>query len=267
MHVPMNIQERVHAKLEESIALAEAHYGTTFRKPTVLFTKRGTTAGTANYVRYEVNFNPILLVENVEAFIARTVPHEMAHLIDHTLHPENFESTVRMTRTGRWKRTKRDVHGRTFKEIMSVMGADGSRCHSFDTTRARVRTKAKHLWVCNHCQATMTLGPGRHKKMLAAGDRGAYRPRGKGCTWEHTYKYVGLEGAPAPVPEAAQTAAADKASERRSRREAKTSKLDKCRKLYDWTKSRQWNINQFVVGASCTTAGAATYYARIKKGD
>ena len=116
----------------------------------------------------------------------------------------------------------------------------------------------------------MILGPGRHKKMLAAGDRGAYRPRGKSCGWHHTYRYIGLEGAPAPqVAEAAQaarTAEANKAGEKIARAKAKKSKLDKCRELYDWTESRQWNINQFIAGAGCTSAGAATYYAKIKKG-
>lgn len=260
MHVTANVKAQVVAKLKSSIAKCEAHYGRTFKMPTILYTKRGTTAGTANYRKYEVNFNPVLLMENLEDFIARTVPHEMAHLVDHALHPQNFESSFTITQSGRYKRTKRDVHGATFKAIMHVMGADGSRCHSYDTSNARVKQKTLHEWVCNDCGATMTLGPKRNKKMMQAGVRGAYRPRGAGCQWTHTYRYVGIER-PEPVALAANAPARTEPPKSKN-----VSKLDKCRELYNRTESRQWNINQFIAGAGCTTAGAATYYAKIKKG-
>ena len=263
MNVTADVKARITAKLEECIEKAEAAYGKRYEMPTVLYNLRGKVGGRALCHSYTLKLNAVLLMENVDDYINRTVVHEMAHLIDYDRNPENFESTVRMTRSGRWKRTKRDLHGATWKGIMRTLGGPTSRCHSYDTTRSTVRRKARHEWACTDCGATMTLGPGRHKKMWAAGTRGAYRPRGKGCSWDHTYHYVGLEGAAAP---AALAEAANREGERRAAREAKKSKLDKCRELYDWTESRQWNVNQFIVGAGCTTAGAATYYARIKKG-
>lgn len=262
MQVTATVKARVKAKLEESIALAEAHYGTTFKMPTILYTKRGRVAGVANYIQYEVNFNPVLLMENVESFIARTVPHEMAHLIDHKLHPENFQTDIRVDQYGRIKRTKRDIHGRTFKAIMGVLGADNSRCHSYDTTRSAVRQagKSKHLYTCNTCGSVMKLGPIRHKKMQAGSSRYWMRS----CKHHIGYTYQGLEGSLAPLAIASQiptTPAAHTDGPAKNK-----SKLQLCRELYDWTKSRQWNINQFVVEAHCTNAGAATYYAKIKKG-
>ncbi len=264
MIVSKVVKARVVAQLKKSIALAEAHYNTTFKFPIVKYDKRGTTAGTANYTHYTLDFNSVLLMENIEDFIARTVPHEMAHLIDHKLHPENFRSDLRMTSTGRWKRTKRDVHGRTFKTIMHVMGApDGGRCHSYDTANARTREKARHEWICNDCNATMKLGPGRHKKQMI---RDTYRPRKQGCNWTHTYRYVGVVGA-APVAIAAQAAKPAKTTSPKPTTPMPTkgpSKVAMCRRIYDRTRSRQQNIDRFISGAGCTPAGASSYFSKIK---
>ena len=274
MNVPAHIKARVIAKLQESLDKAEAHYGKKYEMPTVLYNLRGRVAGRALCGRDTIKLNAVLLMENVEDFINRTVPHELAHLIDYDRNPHCFESGVQMTRSGRIQRTKRSLHGPTWKSIMAVLGAPSSTRHSYDTTNSSVRKSVEHEWVCNDCGASMKLKPGRNKKMMQAGGRGAYRPRGKGCLWTHTYRYVGVVGqTQAPVAMAADAPnraalaeAANREGERIADREARKSKLDKCRELYDWTESRSWNINQFIVGAGCTSAGAATYYARIKKG-
>lgn len=266
MNVPANIKARVKAKLEESIATAEAHFGTTFQMPSIRYDKRGTTAGVATCNRNEVNFNATLLMENVEDFLGRTVPHEMAHLIDYKLHPENFQSTVRVTRGGRYKRTKRDIHGATWKNIMRVLGAPTSRCHSYDTTNSKVKKapRAKHDYTCNQCGKHMHLGPQRHRKQQA----GLSSFTLKVCRGHRTagYTYQGLvrsqvEPVAAQAPNPPKAPRAQAAGPHSGK-----SKLQICRELYDWTESRQWNINQFVVGAGCTSSGAATYYAKIKKG-
>lgn len=43
------------------------------------------------------------------------------------------------------------------------------------------------------------------------------------------------------------------------------NKVEMCRELFDESKSRKENIATFIEKASCTAAGASTYYAQIKK--
>lgn len=254
MIVTREIKDRVEAKLRESIALAESHYGQSFKFPSVIYTKRGRVAGTADIRAWEVNFNATLLMENIEDFIARTVPHEMAHLIDYQLNPSNFE--------GGWGR-KRSVHGPTWKRIMTIIGAENSRCHSYDTTNSRVKKgrQNKHVYVCKTCGKEMKLGAQRHRKMQT-GTRYWMR----GCGRHAGYNYVGVEGAvrqPLPV-------AADRPTivpPANPTNVPTGSKLEKCRALYRDHRgaSRQGMIELFMRHADCTKAGAATYYAKIKK--
>ena len=261
MRVPENIKQRVEAKLRASIKIAESHYNQTFRYPRILYTKRGTTAGTADTRAWEVNFNATLLMENVEDFIARTVPHEMAHLIDSQLNPQNFEGGFQMTRNGRLKRAKRSVHGYTWKAIMLVLGAPTSRCHSYDTANARVKKGrgAKQVWVCRTCGVEMKLGPQRHARMQSG--RARYWMRG--CGHHAGYDYRGLEGAHptiVPLPKAADAPPAPKTP-------AAPSKLAKCKALYIKHShlGRSQMIGLFQNEAGCTASGAATYYATCKK--
>lgn len=262
MQVPNDIKRRVEQKLRESISVAEKHYGQKFAFPTIMYTKRGRTAGTANPYggKWEVNFNPILLMENVEDFLARTVPHEMAHLIDYQLHPENHKSRVQLSYYGSPRRTKRDIHGPDWQSIMHVLGADPSRCHTYDTTNAQVRRKDSHYYTCNGCGQTMKLGPKRHKKMQS----GAAKYWMRGCKTHGGYAYVGVTppGTPTPAPRPA-----PKPKTRKPRATRAGSKLDICRLTYreNYGLTRTEMIDLFVSKAKCTTAGAATYYAKLKK--
>jgi len=247
MKVSAEVKAQVEAKLKECITTATRSFPEyEFKMPTILYTKRGTTAGTATLQRWTVNYNSTLLMENIEDFLNRTVPHEMAHLIDFKVNPRNFQPGY-----GR----KRSVHGTTWKNIMRILGAPTTRCHSFDTTNSRVKKRAgvKQVYSCNTCQLLMKLGPVRHRKMQS----GANHYWMRGCRGHGGYTYVGVDQ-PVPAQIAAQAPATPK-----DPGTPKVSKLTSCRALYDWTESRQHNINLFV-GAGCTTAGAATYYQKIK---
>ena len=117
MHVTTEVKSRVVAKLAEGIALIRAHYGVSLTMPVIKYSKRGTTAGTAEIRSWAVNFNAGLLMENVEDFIACTVPHELAHLAVERIYPEAH----RPQRVGR--RLKRDFHGADWQEVMRVLKA------------------------------------------------------------------------------------------------------------------------------------------------
>ena len=256
MRVTNIVKARVTATLRECIAKANACYSNdrypkhTFKMPTVKYTKRGQTAGTACDQTYTIDLNSVLLMENVDTFMARTVIHEFGHLVDGIVNPS--------TRSG-WG--KRSLHGPTWKRIMRMLGGPTSRCHSYDTTNSKVkkRGQAKHVWTCS-CGSpagTMKIGNIRHMKMIAPGPV-RYWMRGHA---NHTYTYVGVEGA-APAPVALPKAA--NAPRPAPKRTKKVTKLDKCRRVWNPRLGRDANIVAFIE-EGCTPNGAATYYAKINK--
>lgn len=248
MHVPTEIRNRVVEKLQEGIAITKEKYGIAIAMPSISYDLRGTTAGRANYGRWTVEFNPVLLMQNIETFIARTVPHELAHLITDKVHP----SAHRRGWTG-----KRSVHGPEWQSVMRALGVeDISRCHQYDVTDAKVRTSAKpsFKYLCTGCKRVFDLGPKRHKNMLSN-----YRSYHH-CSG-HALKFTGDVVVPnkiAVVPTVAPVTTPSSGS-----------KLDICRSLYaahHTTIDRQGMIQLFIQQAKCTPAGASTYYATCKKG-
>jgi SprT protein len=160
--VSEEIQKRVTAKLDECMLKIERATERGFKFPNVTYTKRGRTAGTAQHSTYTINLNPIILNENTDAFIERTVPHEFAHLVDYILNPET------RNRRGRFGRRKKStVHGKTWKNIMMLFGAPITRTHSYDTSSVpRVnRIKNKFKYRCGGCDSDLFLGPVRHKRI------------------------------------------------------------------------------------------------------
>lgn len=254
MRVTNIVKARVTATLRECVAKSNARYTNhTFKMPTVLYKKRGKTAGTACDRTYTIDLNSVLLMENIEDFLSRTVIHEFGHLVDGIVNP--------VTRVRDWRRSKRSLHGPTWKRIMVMLGGPTSRCHSYDTTNSSVkkRSQAKHVWTCScgSLAGTLKIGNIRHTKMIGPGAT-RYWMRGHA---NHTYTYVGLEGAaPAPVAYVLPKAA----NAPRPTHTKKVTKLDKCRRVWDPELSRDANIVAFIE-EGCTPAGAATYYAKIKK--
>ena len=157
MRVTNAVKAQVKATLVTCIAKANARYPNhTFTMPSVIYKKRGKTAGTACDEDYEIDLNSVLLMENVDAFLARTVPHEFGHLVDGIVNPG--------TRSGRGKRS---IHGPTWKTIMRMLGGPTSRCHTYDVTNSRIKRKPKpkHVYTCacGSPAATMKLGAKRHR--------------------------------------------------------------------------------------------------------
>ena len=249
MRVTATVKAQVKATLTECVAKANARYPNhTFTMPTVKYTKRGTTAGTASDDDYSVNFNAVLLMENVDAYMARTVIHEFGHLVDGIVNPG--------TRTGRGKRS---LHGPTWKAIMRMLGGPTTRCHSYDTTNSKInrKKKPKHVYTCacGSPAATMKLGAIRHRNHTSGASNFAMRGhRGPG----HGYTYVGLERL---TPEPARLAAS---AARPAAPTRKVTKLDKCRSRWNPVWGRDAMIAAFIE-EGCTPNGAATYYAKIKK--
>lgn len=127
--------------------LASEILGTKFSYSTIAFDLRGTCAGQAFTGRNHLRFNVGLGIDNLERFLSRTVPHEVAHIVAN----KHFK--------------KRCCHGREWKWVMEkVFGVDPSRCHNYDVTNHRVRRKKLHQYKCG-CEAPLKLGS-RHHGMI-----------------------------------------------------------------------------------------------------
>ena len=136
--------------VNEVYAVAEAHYGRSFKRYPVSLRLKGRTAGKA-FLGREIRFNPILYMENKNTFIARTVPHEIAHMIAYDLY-------------GRVK-----PHGNEWKTVCRKIGMkDITRCHSYDTSTVSKERKPRErpfVYSCNCREFKMTLT--LHRRMNA----------------------------------------------------------------------------------------------------
>ncbi|MHA2404551.1 MAG: SprT-like domain-containing protein [Candidatus Kariarchaeaceae archaeon] len=268
--VPQEIKDRVDAEIRRCIEIAERKYERTFKFPTIKYNVRGTCGGYARDWANEIDFNSILLMENLDVFIEgqdSTVTHEFAHLVDQIVYPNQ--------RRGR----KRSVHGRTWKSVMRAFGIrDPQRCHSFDTTNSQVRRKARHVYSCNGCGATMTIGPVRHKKQqkleIRTRVRGqiiiqkvntVYWARGCGRHKHLGYTYVGQEAKPKPAPTAPRYPAW--ASEAKPKAPKPGTKLDYAVQVVrdNSNKDREFVITAIMRCCNMSFAGAQTYYYKAKK--
>ena len=137
----VNALERHAADLERRAA---RQAGLTPRAPQLAFDLRGTRAGSVNHAGV-IRLNPVLLRENLPAFMAQTIPHEVAHWV-----------------VFRW-RPRAGPHGPEWRQVMAWLGASARRCHDFDVARAQVRTLRSHRYLCA-CQ-THEVSVIRHRRM------------------------------------------------------------------------------------------------------
>ena len=63
--------------LREHLATANLKLERRYAEPTLVYQQRGTSAGTAWLEKNEIRLNPVLLLENQQAFIDEVVPHEL----------------------------------------------------------------------------------------------------------------------------------------------------------------------------------------------
>ena len=279
MRVSPEMKNKVQAKVDWVMEKAAKDFPQLdLPHPKVKYAKRGTVAGTAELREWTINLNPVLLMENGDVFIERTVVHELMHLLDYKLYPENFE-----WRPGQ----KRSVHGPTWKRLMMMFGADPSRCHTYDVSNAKVKKSAgyKYRYTCKTCGTHMDLGAKRHTKMKTGAAR--YWMRGCGRHAGYLFTHVvhpngsvieqhGInlpKGLPLPAPVVLPKAADAKkpASHKRPKNSqgSGTSKKEKAlvivRDLFGKGHSRKMTILRMMDVLGMTKAGASTYFYTAKK--
>lgn len=106
--------------VDDCITKAQRAFQRAFAKPDVSFALKGKTAGKALLEDNEIRLNPVLLLENTDAFIEDVIPHEIAHLITHQVF-------------GRVK-----PHGKEWQYVMtSVFGVAANTTHRFSLDSVR----------------------------------------------------------------------------------------------------------------------------------
>jgi SprT protein len=139
------LQKKAIEETYRYIKLANDMYGMDLSQPVISFKLTGRTAGKANYMKNLIKYNAILLEENGDDFLKRTVPHEVAHIVARN------KSTYRIK-----------PHGYEWKQVMKDFGLGAKRCHSYDTTNSRAKRsvskdfkykcacKVYHLTIIRH---------------------------------------------------------------------------------------------------------------------
>lgn len=269
MNVPAHIKARVIQILKDGIAKAEARYKMKFEFPNVVYKlSGGRVAGTASYRTWTIDLNAGILMQNVEEFLNDTVLHELGHLICDRVYPEahmaggGVSAPYTITRTGRFKRAKRDLHGARWVECTYACGHPNPlRLHTMNTEGLKKGNANRYRYECQCGKQGFDLSAKKHAKL----QRDPTAVWHRGC--KGIYKLV-LKGTPqAAVVKELPAFAPVKTPMTTDVAPTGASKLDQCWAIYKRNvgSSRGAIINTMVSMAGCTPAGAATYYATCKK--
>ncbi|MEW5789895.1 MAG: SprT-like domain-containing protein [Pseudomonadota bacterium] len=134
-------------QLQAAVAARIQELCTTFsiRPPSVSLDLTGATAGQALWPANHIRLNQVLLRENLAAFLAEVIPHELCHLWQRQL--------------GKTDRP----HGRVWQALMRRMGVEPRRCHRFDLASARTRCLRHFAYAC--ACGPQSLSSRRHNKV------------------------------------------------------------------------------------------------------
>lgn len=100
-----------------------------------------------------IRYNPLIAAQAFTDFIARTVPHEVAHYVVDKL----FAG----------KRTK--PHGIEWRSLMQAFGLEPSVCHRYDLSGLPVRKQRRYAYLCG-CREHQ-LSATRHNRIQHRGTR------------------------------------------------------------------------------------------------
>lgn len=140
----ITLQHVAAQRLREDLARANRHLATCYPLPALNLRQRGTSAGTAWPLQWEIRLNAVLLQENGQAFVDEVIPHELAHLLVY----RQFGRVA--------------PHGKEWKWMMEqVLRVPAYRTHHFETKTVNGKTYPYHC-LCQAHQLTQR----RHNKVM-----------------------------------------------------------------------------------------------------
>lgn len=145
----MNTHEAMIALENETRACfdkANRILGRDFPYPKVQFDLRGTSAGWAYTITNRIRYNLPLAIDNWDAFISQSIPHECAHIIADKYFGVNCHHN------GKWQWVMRHV-----------FGLNPNRCHTYDVKNHRARRRFRYAYRCSGCNKIVLAALKHHK--------------------------------------------------------------------------------------------------------
>lgn len=144
------LQREAEALTQQLLASAGDHFRKDTGKVVVRFDLTGKAAGMAIFPPRSapiIRFNTLLMVENRDDFLKRTVPHEVAHVVARRCFGKKIKP-----------------HGPEWRQVIRLFGAEASRCHNYDVSRSTRRKLQRFSYRCD-CR-THELSSIRHNRAL-----------------------------------------------------------------------------------------------------
>lgn len=146
------IKKNVFEKVAELLCLANELYKIDLPNVEIGYFNNSTDAGRA-YGYRKVTFNETLLIENYDAFMNDTVPHELAHIVVSYIY--------------RGYRKQPRPHGNEWKRVVVQLGGIAQRTHSFSTKNIKTRKQNRYTYKCPCCGKEYDLSATRHNRIMA----------------------------------------------------------------------------------------------------
>lgn len=156
-------KQRLKAEVDRCVKIAKERFNVDI-KPRIVFEHSQVpqrVAGTAFYADSTVYYNPWYLKNEPEMFLARTVPHEIAHLVVRKLQENNHAG---------WRI---DPHGPLFRKVMTAFGVKPqhrTELHEYNPLVLPQYQKCS-LYKCEKCDHTHVLRQHQHQRLQASPDR------------------------------------------------------------------------------------------------
>lgn len=102
----------------------------------VVFVAKGRAAGMAKFrknalgITYNLEFNVDAINKDWDEMVSNTIPHEIAHIVDHAIHG------------------KFNGHNRIWQRICMILGGDATRTHDIPVEKARKTRKVLYKATC-----------------------------------------------------------------------------------------------------------------------
>lgn len=130
---------------------AISFYPSPIQVPEIAFNMKGKMPSKTNFKAGKISFNPVLLLENWDAFMLDVIPHEVAHYVSMSVWGEKIQA-----------------HGPEWCAVMKHFAVSPHASYDFDTVNAERNQEGRHIHSC---------GCGVHLVSAAANEEHRKAPR------------------------------------------------------------------------------------------